>query len=95
MAYLMTTKQTGYRPINCEFHDLLEDLATLRKAVRMSFRSDHDLIERRDSVITDVFSRAGAEYLSLTTRETVRLDRIIEVGGACLAEHEETSICAL
>jgi Rho-binding antiterminator len=94
MAYLMTTKQTGYRPINCEFHDLLEELATLRKAVRMSFRS-HDLIERRDAVITDVFSRAGAEYLSLTTRETVRLDQIIEVGGSCLAEYEETSICAL
>jgi Rho-binding antiterminator len=95
MAHLMTTKQTGYCPINCDFHDLLEDLATFRKTVRMSFRDDNDLIERRDAVITDVFTRAGAEYLSLTSHDTVRLDRIIEVGGTRLVAYEERSLCVL
>lgn len=95
MTNLMTTTQTSYRPINCEFHDLLEELATLRKAVRISYRDGEDVIERRDAVITDVYSRAGIEYLSLTVRETVRLDRIIEVSGARLSDYGETSTCAL
>ena len=42
----MTTEQTGYSPINCEFHDLLEDLATLRKPAQISFRDEADELHR-------------------------------------------------
>ena len=82
MADLMTSEQIAYHPINCEFHDLLEDLATLRKPAQISFRDESSLTQHRDAVITDVFARGGAEYLSLTTGETLRLDHLVEVNGA-------------
>ncbi|MDR7097846.1 Rho-binding antiterminator [Lysobacter niabensis] len=91
----MTTEQIGYHPINCEFHDLLEDLATLRRSAKIGFRDESGLTQHRDAVITDVFARDGAEYLSLTTGETLRLDRIVEVNGARLADYGESSICTL
>jgi Rho-binding antiterminator len=94
MANVMTTERTDYHPINCEFHDLLEDLATLRKLAQIAFRDEGGITQYRGAVITDVFARDGAEYLSLTTGETVRLDRLVEVSGARLADYGESSICA-
>ncbi|WP_457095509.1 hypothetical protein [Lysobacter sp. P5_B9] len=91
----MTTDQTGYHPINCEFHDLLEDLATLRRSAKIRFLDESNVTHHRDAVITDVFARDGAEYASLSTGETLRLDRLVEVNGARLADHGESSICAL
>ncbi|WP_460726382.1 hypothetical protein [Lysobacter rhizosphaerae] len=90
----MTTEQTGYHPINCEFHDLLEDLATLRRSAKIGFVDESGLTQHRDAVITDVFARDGAEYASLSTGETLRLDRLAEVNGARLADYGESSICA-
>jgi Rho-binding antiterminator len=90
----MTTERTHYHPINCEFHDLLEDLATLRKLTQISWE-EGGVIRHCDAVITDVFARDGAEYLSLTTGESVRLDRLVQVSDARLADYQETSTCEL
>jgi Rho-binding antiterminator len=91
----MTTKLSHYHAINCEFHDLLEDLATQRKPAQIGFLDEDGLCQHRDAVITDVFARGGAEYLSLSTGETLRLDRLVEVDGARLADYGENSRCAL
>ena len=91
----MTNDRTHYHPISCEFHDRLEDLATLRKRARISVRDESGSDQYRDTVITDVFAREGAEYLSLDTGETLRLDRLVEVDGARLADYEESSACRL
>ena len=91
----MTTEQAGYHPVNCEFHDLLEDLATLRRSAKIGFRDESDITQHRDAVITDVFARDGGEYVSLNTGETLRLDRLVEVDGAYLADYGKSSICAL
>jgi Rho-binding antiterminator len=77
---------TGYSPVNCEFHDVLEHHATTRARVCVRFRDEAGALWQRDAVITDVFARGGADYLSLDTGETVRLDRIVEVDGLGLAE---------
>jgi Rho-binding antiterminator len=94
-GHAMTTEQSHYRPINCEFHDLLEDLATLRRSARIGFLDESGLAQHRDAVITDVFARDGAEYVSLGTGEILRLDRLVEVDGARLADYGESSTCAL
>lgn len=91
----MTNDRTNYHPISCEFHDRLEDLATLRKRARISFRDESGSDQYRDTVITDVFAREGAEYLSMDTGETLRLDHLVEVDGARLADYEESSACRL
>ncbi|MFS2004560.1 hypothetical protein ACEN9F_13135 [Duganella sp. CT11-25] len=83
----MTDKPSSYQPVSCEFHDLLEVHATNRKATQISFRDNDGTVKQSSAVITDVFARAGADYLSLSTGETVRLDQLIEVDGVKLADY--------
>ncbi|UNK48560.1 hypothetical protein MNR01_12470 [Lysobacter sp. S4-A87] len=87
----MTHERTAYHPISCEFHDRLEDLATLRKPARINFRDENGADQHRDAVITDVFARSGEEYLSMSTGEIVRLDRLVDVDGARLADYDASS----
>lgn len=87
--------QTPYSPIDCEFHDLLEDLATLRQRTSVRFRDESGASHLCEAAIVDVFARGGAEYATLSTGETLRLDQLIEVGGKHLAHHGEGVACAL
>ena len=75
-----------YQAISCEFHDVLEARATLRKPVAVHYRDETGALQRRSAVITDVFARGGADYLTLSSGETVRLDRVVEVDGEKLAD---------
>lgn len=90
----MSNLRTAYHPISCEFHDRLEDLATLRKSARIDFRDENGRVQRRDAVITDVFARSGEEYLTMGSGEMIRLDQLVEVDGARLADYDATS-CAI
>ncbi|MDT1883298.1 hypothetical protein FPK44_21570, partial [Acinetobacter baumannii] len=71
-----------YHPINCEFHDLLEAHATLRKQVQIGIRSETGAVHYCTASITDLYAKNGAEYMSISTGETVRLDQIAEIDGA-------------
>lgn len=79
------TGTKGYSPVNCEFHDVLEHHATKRASVRVLFRDEAGAQQERGAVITDVFARDGADFMSLDTGETVRLDRVVDVDGVKLA----------
>jgi Rho-binding antiterminator len=68
-----------YRPIDCDLHDLLEASATTRETVRVRFLDAEGQQQQRSTRIVDVYSRNGAEYLSLKTGETVRLDRLVAI----------------
>jgi Rho-binding antiterminator len=83
----MTTPLSSYHPISCEFHDLLEVLATTRKFSQIRFLDAEGAVAQRSAAITDVFARGGAEYLSLSTGETLRLDQLLAVGDARLADY--------
>lgn len=82
----MTAVSSAYHPISCAFHDHLEDHATTRKPVRIRAYDEERAVREHSAVITDVFARHGAEYLALSTGATLRLDRLIEVDGALLAD---------
>ena len=77
----------AYQPISCDFHDLLEVHATKRQPTQLQFRDAGGQLQTRDAVITDVFANNGADYLTLSTGETLRLDQLIEVGQARLADY--------
>lgn len=76
-----------YEPINCEFHDVLESLATTRQPAEVLYRDSTAAIQNRVTTLTDVFAREGAEYVSLASGETVRLDALIAVNGAKPADY--------
>lgn len=76
---------TQYTPISCEFHDRLEDLATLRKQTSIRYLDDEHEPQQRNAIITDVYTQNRAEYVSLSSGEIVRLDQLVEVDGYELA----------
>lgn len=82
----MSTPLSKYHPISCEFHDLLEALATRRTSSRIRFLDANGNVAQRSAAITDVFARSGAEYLSLSTGEILRLDQLVAVNDARLAD---------
>ena len=83
----MPTSTAPYQPISCEFHDLLENRALSRQVAQIRFLGTDGAPELRSAAITDVFAKAGAEYLSMSTGETLRLDRLLEVDGTRLADY--------
>lgn len=76
---------TSYHPISCDFHDVLESLATSRALARVRFHAEEGTLHERIASVQDVFSRAGEEYLVISTGETVRLDRLVDVDGTASA----------
>jgi Rho-binding antiterminator len=84
---MMAIDPPDYIPISCEFHDRLEDLATLRRLTRIRYRDSEGVLQQRDATIADVYSRAGAEYVSLSSGETLRLDQLVEVDGEKLSDY--------
>lgn len=78
---LQLPKECPYQPVNCEFHDVLESCATLRKRVAIELRLADGNLQHRQAIITDVFGKNGVEYLMLDTGETFRLDALVVVDG--------------
>lgn len=76
---MAATEQPTYQPISCDFHDLLEELATTRRQSRIRFVGDDAAVQQRHDHVADVYSRDGAEYLLLGSGERVRLDRLLSV----------------
>ncbi|MEM8907666.1 MAG: hypothetical protein AAGD05_07450 [Bacteroidota bacterium] len=74
-----------YVPINCSFHDVLLDRATLAQVCELVFHWERQTRTER-AIITDVFSREGAEYLQLNNGLEIRLDYLISVDDFQLAQ---------
>lgn len=70
-----------YRPIDCNLHDRLEELATLRQPARISYRDDQGEMRSAEDRIEDVFAADGVEYIRTAGGEQIRLDRIDDVDG--------------
>jgi Rho-binding antiterminator len=79
-----------YVPINCNLHDRLEALATLRKRCRIVYQTaDGEIIEALDT-ITDVYTKNKEEFATLGSGETTRLDMLIEVDGQSYTAMDST-----
>lgn len=72
---------TDYIPVDCTFHDLLESLATTGKPSRILFVTEAGAAQSRTAAITDLFAHQGEEFLVMSTGDTVRLDRLVEIDG--------------
>lgn len=71
----------AYRPVNCEFHDVLESAAVLHKEVPIVFQAADGATTTRMARIKDVYSKDGAEFITLDNGETIRLDALSSVDG--------------
>ena len=70
-----------YQPVNCEFHDVLESVATRRSLAWIVYTDEWGARQKLRDRITDIYARDGGEYLSLKSGPRIRLDRIVSVDG--------------
>lgn len=71
----------SYQPINCNFYDELEALATMKRTCRIIFRHEEGGTSTITGRISDLYIREKAEYLRLDNGMEIRLDRLLEVDG--------------
>ena len=69
-----------YIPINCDFYDELEALATIGKKVQMVFMDGASKVETQGT-IRDLYTRESVEYMKLDTGLVIRLDKLVEIDG--------------
>lgn len=72
--------EADYTPIDCSLHDRLEAAATLRRRVLLRYDAGDEQVEENGGIV-DIRTRAGAEYLVLSSGTEVRLDRIVSMDG--------------
>jgi Rho-binding antiterminator len=72
---------SSYQPVNCEFHDVIEACATLRKQVAILVENTDGTHRAIQAIISDVFARDGVEYLKTHCEELIRLDELLAVDG--------------
>jgi hypothetical protein len=70
-----------YIPIDCERHDELLALATLRRPCTLDVARPDGTLDNLAGVIEDVYADTGVEYLRLRGGPTVRLDWIRALNG--------------
>ncbi|MCK7556489.1 hypothetical protein MKQ70_16280 [Chitinophaga sedimenti] len=70
-----------YIPINCDYYDILEHLATLRQPAEIQYRQPGSEAQTVTGIITDLQARQGVEYLYLDEKLEIRLDWLISVNG--------------
>lgn len=69
-----------YVPIACGVHDRLEGWALLRTPVEVAWAQGGET-RRQTAVIADVLARDGADWIVLSTGESIRADWLVTVGG--------------
>ena len=70
----------NYTPVNCNFYDELEALATLGKRSEIIFLADGARVTVT-GVIKDLYTRDGVEYLKMDSGLVIRLDQLAQVDG--------------
>ncbi len=72
---------TDYVPIDCNYYDELEALATLRKDAEIVYLSEPKEELFTTSIIKDFFIQDKVEFMVLANGLEIRLDRIVSVNG--------------
>ena len=69
-----------YKPIDCNFHDLILDRATKKVIVDLEYNFSNG-IQKKETKFKDVYTKSGEEFLLIEEGEIIRLDQILSVDG--------------
>jgi Rho-binding antiterminator len=67
-----------YTPVDCDFHDRFEALATLRKDCTIVYRNAGEIAEIRGKII-DVYAKNKADWCKMNNGTEIRLDWIVSL----------------
>ena len=81
------TEEDTYRPISCDFHDLLEASATQGRTAKLEIRDADGSVRALSARIDGIDTHADGEYATLDRGEAIRLDRIVSIDGERLADY--------
>jgi Rho-binding antiterminator len=68
----------AYRPVSCDFHDQLEELATLKKTCLVRYGNEAGEAFEVIGRIADIFTKDKEEFLKMSDGQIIRLDHIRE-----------------
>jgi Rho-binding antiterminator len=76
-----------YQPISCDYYDELTLLAMRRTACPIIYKKEDGTEVTVETVIQDIFTRNGEEFLLLPDGLEIRLDQLVSVAGKALSGH--------
>ncbi|MEM8525015.1 MAG: hypothetical protein AAGG68_10245 [Bacteroidota bacterium] len=79
-------KTSDYQPISCDFYDVLEASATLKKKSIIYFYNIDWQEQQIVSRIKNLFTKEKEEFVELASGEIIRLDHLISVDGKVLSK---------
>lgn len=74
-----------YQPIDCNFYDILEAYATLRKVLEIVYVEESGTQKTVNTRIIDLFTKNKEEFMVLENGITFRLDYLVSVDGKLLS----------
>jgi Rho-binding antiterminator len=74
-----------YTPIDCNFHDILEANAVLKKIVIVEYLDDSGNVQTTEQRIVDLFVKNKIEFMKLENDLEIRLDYLKSVDGKVLS----------
>lgn len=66
----------NYKPVSCDFYDVLESLSTLKERCRITYEGEQERESKTEGVIRNLYTRDRVEFLSMDNGAEVRLDKI-------------------
>jgi Rho-binding antiterminator len=90
--------ESDYKPVESHFRQSIESLVAERKKVTFNYVTDLRELLTATGLAREVVSRNGADYLTLSTGEEIRLDRIVRVDNTLAPGYESYDFgnsCAL
>jgi len=76
-----------YKPIGCQYYDVLELNASRKTVCTIAFFETEKSVRTVESIIEDVFSKDKEEFLKLADGTEIRLDKILSVNNTQFYGH--------
>lgn len=80
---------SAYKPINCDYHSVLEHYATLGSFCRIQFYTDIHEFKTVQAIIKDLYTQSGEEFMVLSSGEIIRLDRVVRINDDAAPQYDE------
>ena len=80
--------ETKYKPIDCNFYDVLEAVAIEKRYVKVYYYSEIRELLSAMAIVKDIYTRDKMEFLVLNTGEEIRLDRIVRIDDTPAPNHD-------
>jgi Rho-binding antiterminator len=73
--------KNNYKPIDCNLYDELILLIMRKQNIQILFQNESGAEEEMDTVLKDIYSKEGEEFILLENGNTLRLDKLLKIDG--------------